>query len=373
MIIKLDDPFQSLYWSMVRWIGHRVYIAIEYYLIDTNYRYKLSFYNIYLFIFQNTGGQAQIYNTGKLPPLPDANRRDVDNRPSWMTNNDAGKRTLTWMTNNDAGKRKQGNEAEKKEEEERRKKGRLWVCFAHIMVSTQHPVTPPMPLDVDNGLPGIELWFGTESSSEVSFICHMDTCAAMNTGNLLVHQWLMSKFPHIVAEYIQYDDVKPFEPLQLHCAVNDLVKTESMHGKLTAIVRYWLRHKRDGKPVILSFGLGASVEVNSIVGITTIRQWNSVFDFSSNELVAKSINSRFPLIYESTKHGLPTGVHFSSEDFIRPLQGATCLATALLTNVNIGIETGSGSSGVHSPTSAGVTQTCVEGCHRRQADISHIE
>ena len=45
----------------------------------------------------------------------------------------------------------------------------------------------PMPLDVDNGLPGIKLWFGRSAQQEEGFMCHMDTCAAMNTGNLLVH------------------------------------------------------------------------------------------------------------------------------------------------------------------------------------------
>ena len=76
------------------------------------------------------------------------------------------------------------------------------------MVSTHHPVSPPMPLDVDTGLPGIELWFGMNSDNEVGSICHMNICAAMNTDNMKVNQWLMTKYPHIVAEYIQLDDIK---------------------------------------------------------------------------------------------------------------------------------------------------------------------
>ena len=63
-----------------------------------------------------------------------------------------------------------------------------------------------MPLDVDNVLPGIEIWFGTDPANEISFIHHMDTCAAMNTGNLLVHKWLMTQNPELVAEYIQFND-----------------------------------------------------------------------------------------------------------------------------------------------------------------------
>ena len=81
----------------------------------------------------------------------------------------------------------------------------------------------------------------------------------------------MTAHPHLVAEYIQYDDTTPFQPIQLACAVRDLEKVESMHGKLTEIVRYWLRYQVNDKYTILSFGLGADVAVNSIVGLPTLR------------------------------------------------------------------------------------------------------
>ena len=77
-------------------------------------------------------------------------------------------------------------------------------------------------------------------------MCHLDTCAAMNTGNLRVHQWLMTKHHNIADEYLQYNKT-PFEPLQLQCAVKELQSVESEHGKLTAIVRYKLRYKQSEK------------------------------------------------------------------------------------------------------------------------------
>ena len=70
-----------------------------------------------------------------------------------------------------------------------------------------------MPLDVDNGLPGVELWLGTKEDDEICVICYLDSCAAMDTGNIRVHQWLMTQHPSIVAEYIQYNDAHPFQPL----------------------------------------------------------------------------------------------------------------------------------------------------------------
>ena len=100
-----------------------------------------------------------------------------------------------------------------------RKKGRLWVYVAQLLTTPTSRLCAPMPLDVDNGLPGIELWLGRDAASEVGLLMHLDSCAAMNTGNLSVHQWLMTKHPHLVVEYIKYGDAHPFDPLQLACVV----------------------------------------------------------------------------------------------------------------------------------------------------------
>ena len=165
------------------------------------------------------------------PPLLD---RIMDNRPARMLKKGSNER-IGFVDPQDTPKDKQ------------RKKSHLWISSMNIMVNDTLSISPPMPLDVDNGFPGIEVCFGISSENEFGYMCHIDTCAAMNTGDLLVHQWLMTIHPHFVTEFIHYDDRKPFEPLQLHCAVEDLVKTESLHGKLTAIVRYWLRYEYSGK------------------------------------------------------------------------------------------------------------------------------
>ena len=44
-----------------------------------------------------------------------------------------------------------------------------------------------------------------------------------------------------------------------------------MQGKITAIVRYWLRYQVNNKYITLSFGLRADVVVNSIIGLPTLR------------------------------------------------------------------------------------------------------
>ena len=92
---------------------------------------------------------------------------------------------------------------------------------------------------LDNGLPGVVLRIGKINNYDtISFLAHVDTCATMNTGKLLLHKYIMTKHPSLVAEFIQYDNVEPFDPIILQCAVTDLVKAENDHGKLTDIFRY---------------------------------------------------------------------------------------------------------------------------------------
>jgi len=78
------------------------------------------------------------------------------------------------------------------------------------------------------------------------------------------------KIPPIVAEYTQYVDTKPREPIRLAVALKDLDGCEITENKLTAVVRYWTPYfDSDGKRtrMVISFGLGESIVVNSIVGL----------------------------------------------------------------------------------------------------------
>ena len=49
-------------------------------------------------------------------------------------------------------------------------------------------------------------------------------------------------------------------------------KAEAIYGKLTDIIWYWMCYKQGGNKVVLSFGLGPDVAVNSIVGSSTLCQ-----------------------------------------------------------------------------------------------------
>ena len=55
-----------------------------------------------------------------------------------------------------------------------------------------------MPLELDNSLPEIPLRFGKSDTDEVNFFTHADLYAAMNVGNLALHQWIITTKPEIV-------------------------------------------------------------------------------------------------------------------------------------------------------------------------------
>ena len=77
-----------------------------------------------------------------------------------------------------------------------------------------------IPLAVSNGSPAAE--FQLRDSNEIKVTCrfNLDSCAIMDTGNLLLHQWLMTKYPEIVHCYEQFEDSNPFEPIMLEGALN---------------------------------------------------------------------------------------------------------------------------------------------------------
>lgn len=238
-------------------------------------------------------------------PQPDQNRngkrRAIDNNPAWLK--DVAKKVRI-------------------EDERPPKEGRLWVYYAKVLVSQLAKLRiRPMPLKIDNGLPGVVLRVGKKDGKEVSFLCHVDTCAAMNTGNLRLHQYIITRNPELVQEYIQHDDAEPFEPIKLLCAVEDKPDTTSTTdtGRLTAVVRYKTPYTTtEGKPVLLSFGLGADVAVRTIIGLPTLREWKAVVDFADNTLTVHNLKKRFTLLFAEAESGLPQGVEFRPEQFQRP-------------------------------------------------------
>ena len=114
-----------------------------------------------------------------LPPTAPSHeqRRTQDNRPTWVTRNE-------YEVDKSDKKRQVKKEENYATDESRNKNARLFITIGSLLVSTTSKHRAPMPLDVDNGLPGVEMRLGRDNVSELSFICHVDTCAGMSTGNL---------------------------------------------------------------------------------------------------------------------------------------------------------------------------------------------
>ena len=117
---------------------------------------------------------------------------------------------------------------------------------------------------------------------------------------------------------------------------------------------------------------GVGLSVTSIYGIPTVKAWRSMFDFESNILVARGIDTKFPTIYEATEQGLPPGITFSPVDFVRPMHSSTSNDITLLTNLSEDINSMSDNKQDTSQTFT-VKQTSGDGCIRRQVNIDHIE
>ena len=79
-----------------------------------------------------------------------------------------------------------------------------------------------MPITIHNWLPCIDLTFGPiNDASAVKLAVPWDSCAALNSSNLQFHCWIISQYPHLVSEFIMFDNKNPFEPIKLSGAVTN--------------------------------------------------------------------------------------------------------------------------------------------------------
>ena len=87
-------------------------------------------------------------------------------------------------------------------EEGTNKKTRLYLYNAIRLFTPSNVSVRQMPLDLDNGLLGVVLRIGkTNNDYTISFLAHVDTCVTINMSNLLLHKYIITKHPSLVAEY----------------------------------------------------------------------------------------------------------------------------------------------------------------------------
>ena len=102
-----------------------------------------------------------------------------------------------------------------------------------------------MSLYLDNGLPEIHMIIRTSNTNQITFFTCVDSCAGMNVGNIILHQWSITTNPDSAERCIQFDDDDPFDPIRLNCALGE--KKNNLKGNLTLLVTYKKCYKNDNK------------------------------------------------------------------------------------------------------------------------------
>ena len=67
----------------------------------------------------------------------------------------------------------------------------------------------------------------------------VDTSAAMKTDNRNYNLWVMSQYPAIITEYLQYSLNTQQNVIQILAALDlNIAQQPNTHGQMTAIIRY---------------------------------------------------------------------------------------------------------------------------------------
>jgi hypothetical protein len=188
---------------------------------------------------------------------------------------------------------------------------RSFQQLAHI-----DPPRRPMPIRVDNGLPHIRISLGPLDGN-ISLSALFDSGAALSSGYLPYHLWIMRENPEIVASFERFDDENPFEPIKLGGAISHPSDyTESVHGQLTAVIRYKTAYVcHDGAPIHLSFGLGNDMTVNTILGLPTICDLGMKPDFRRALVTCDDTPAVFSLLSHATRCGIDTNIPGAAASF----------------------------------------------------------
>jgi hypothetical protein len=202
---------------------------------------------------------------------------------------------------------------------------RVRLCTILVKILQQStipsPRLKPFPIQVNNSMPAITFQLGTSLTAAVSLVCLYDTCAAVCSGNLLFHQWVISTYPDLVHSFEQFDDANPFEAIKLLGAVQDPASfDEEAHGRLTAVVRYRMPYTDSAShPTVLCIALGADVSVNTILGWPAIEDLGITLCLKTKSFFSSTLNHTFPLERVAAPCGLPPDIDFDpARDFRRP-------------------------------------------------------
>jgi hypothetical protein len=227
--------------------------------------------------------------------------------PAWMTRGGRDRPVLPQPTNTDTDTKKS-------------KKVRLYTIMVKIVQQSATPSSrvQPFPIRINNKMPAIAFDLGTTTDGAVALVCLYDTCAAVCSGNLFFHQWVITTYPQLVHSFETFDDANPFEVIKLVGAIKDPASfNEEMHGQLTAVICYHLPYlDTDSNPTVLCIALGADVAVNTILGWPAIEDLGIELRLATQSFFSSTLHRAFRLERIDAPVGIPAGIDFDpARDF----------------------------------------------------------
>lgn len=91
------------------------------------------------------------------------------------------------------------------------------VCYT----TTSSSQVQPAPINIDSCLLDVVMQLRDSDVKEMSFNAHIDLYAGLNIRHLHLRQWVITKYPYIVQNYMKFDNKEKFKPLALYCAIED--------------------------------------------------------------------------------------------------------------------------------------------------------
>ena len=150
----------------------------------------------------------------------------------------------------------------------------------------------------------------------------VDSGAAMNSGNKNYRRQAMHRYPDMVVEYLECGPGTKFDLVRLCVAVDS---ASVMDGSLSAIIWYKTPYFISSCPLLLSFALGDSLSLNTILGTSALEQLRGILDLGDMSLNLQSIGKVFPLIIKDPGLG--------QKGVVIPLPGNFCVPESISSNV----------------------------------------
>ena len=208
---------------------------------------------------------------------------------------DQGRNTLAWIVREQASNL--NNQADSPSDK-RQQQSDSWIV---PMLARVHNVKvtggTPMPISINNNLLCVDFRVGNGAHHSLSLCMLVDSGTAMNTDHLAYHRSVMTQFPGIDEEYIECEPGTKDDLVQLKVAVTQSTVADQFNNcTLSAIIHYKTPYCCDSQHLILSFTLGDSLSLRTILGTPALEAMHSVLDLSDKKLVLKRLNVTLPLV-----------------------------------------------------------------------------